>query len=112
MIDSSGSLRSSGFEVIRDFAANLTTRYQAIYYGQEDIRMGVDVFGNGHLVTQPDGTTQIAQALNVMGLTSDLAGVRDTIQGLTWQRGFTNMAQGFHMADVMLGQGGRAEAQS
>jgi len=69
-------------------------------------------FGNGHLNTQPDGTTSIEEAIYVQGLTGDIALVGQKIQELQWAKGFTNMAQGFQMADVMLSQTGRADAQS
>merc|ERR1719210_565652 len=111
-IDGSGSLRQSGFEIVRNFAANLTNRYQSEYYGEEKMRIGVVYFGNGHLNTQPDGTTTIEEALYVQGLTGDLQLVQQKIQAMTWLRGFTNMAQGFHMADVMLAQTGRSDCQS
>jgi hypothetical protein len=111
-IDGSGSLRESGFEVIRDYAANLTTRYESFYYGAEDTKIGVVYFGNGALTSQPDGSTVIADALFVQGLTGDLATVGQKIREQTWLRGFTNMAQGLHMADVVLGQTGRSDAQS
>jgi hypothetical protein len=111
-IDGSGSLRQSGFEIVQNYAANLTTRYQSFYYGNEDMKIGVVYFGNGQLEAQPDGTTNIAEALYIQGLTGDLALVESRIREQTWLRGFTNMAQGFHMADTMLGQTGRAEAQS
>jgi hypothetical protein len=111
-VDASGSLREPGFEVLRDFSANLTTRYQSRYYGQEDMKIGLVAFGNGHLETQPDGTTTIAEALWMVGLTSDLGAVQQRITEMTWLRGFTNMAQAFHQADVMLAQTGRPDAQS
>jgi hypothetical protein len=111
-IDGSGSLRESGFEIVRNFAANLTTRYQSFYYGSDDMKLGVVYFGNGALTAQPDGTTTIAEALFVQGLTGDLALVESSIRGMNWLRGFTNMAQGLAMADKVLGQGGRSEAQS
>jgi uncharacterized protein YegL len=111
-IDGSGSLRQSGFEVVRNFAANLTTRYQSMYYGAEDMKVGVVYFGNGQLTAQPDGTTTIAEALFVQGLTADLALVEQKIRDMQWLRGFTNMAQGLHMADTVLGQTGREDAQS
>merc|ERR1719169_397140 len=38
--------------------------------------------------------------------------ITSKIDELQWQRGFTNMAQAFQTADVMLGQTGRSEAQS
>jgi hypothetical protein len=112
MIDASGSLKEEGFEIVRDFSANLTDRYKSVYFGIEDMRIGVVLYGNGHLETQPDGTTSISQAIFAQGLTGDLQYVRSVIAGLTWQRGFTNMAQGFGTADTMLGQTGRADAQS
>jgi hypothetical protein len=111
-IDGSGGLRESGFEIIRNYAANLTTKYQSFYFGQEDMKIGVVLFGNGVLTAQPDGTTTIAEAIFVQGLTSDLEIVHSKIMESQWLRGFTNMAQALHMADTMLGQGGRADAQS
>jgi hypothetical protein len=111
-IDASGSLRESGFEIVRTFAANLTARYMDMYYGKEMMRVGVVQFGNGQLEAQPDGTTTAASAIYVQGLTADLSLIRTTIDELTWQRGFTNMAQAFQTADIMLSQTGRAEAQS
>jgi hypothetical protein len=110
--DASGSLREGGFEIVKAFAANLTERYKSFYYGVEDMKLGLVAFGNGHLITQPDGTTNIAEAEFVQGLTGDLELVKAKIEEMTWLKGFTNMAQGFHMADVMLGQTGRADAQS
>jgi uncharacterized protein YegL len=111
-IDSSGSLRESGFEVVRAFSANLTTKYMDMYYGKEMMKVGVVQFGNGQLEAQPDGTTTAASAIYVQGLTGDMTLVREKIEELQWQRGFTNMAQAFQTADTMLGQTGRASAQS
>jgi hypothetical protein len=76
------------------------------------MKIGVVYFGNGQLTAQPDGSTTIAEAVFVQGLTSDLALVESKIREMNWLRGFTNMAQGFAMADKVLSQGGRAEAQS
>jgi hypothetical protein len=111
-VDSSGSLRESGFEVLRTFAANLTSKYVDMYYGKEMMRVGVVQFGNGQLEAQPDGTTTAASAIFVQGLTADITLVRTKIEELQWQRGFTNMAQAFQTADTMLSQTGRASAQS
>jgi uncharacterized protein YegL len=111
-IDGSGSLREEGFVVVRDFASNLTDKYRDMYYGMEDMKLGIVQFGNGHLSTMPDGTTFIASALAIQGLTFDLASVHSKVSELSWQRGFTNMAQAFKTADTMIGQTGRAEAQS
>jgi hypothetical protein len=107
-IDGSGSLKEPGFEVVRDFAVNLTGRYRAEYFGQDMMQVGALIFGNGHVL--PDNT--ITPALIVQGLTADLAMVGSRIQELQWQRGLTNMAQAFTLADTMLTQGGRSYAQS
>jgi hypothetical protein len=111
-IDGSGSLRQSGFEVVRNFAANVTDRYQSMYYGHEDMKLGIVEFGNGDLEEGADGITTVKKALYVQGLTGDMAFVRSQVESLQWLRGFTNMAQGFQTADVMLGQTGRPDAQS
>lgn len=71
------------------------------------MQVGVVLFGNGHLLS--DGTIQ--SAINVVGLTSDMASVHEAIMSTKWQGGFTNMAQAFVLADVML-QAGRGDAQS
>jgi hypothetical protein len=112
MVDGSGSLKKSGFDVVKNFVVNLTQKYEAEYYGRKAMKLGVALFGNGHLITAPDGSTSVQPATNVQGLTSDFDELRTKIAALTWQRGFTNMAQGFTLADTMLSQGGRPSAQS
>merc|ERR1719230_1617473 len=72
------------------------------------MQVGALVFGNGHL--EPDGT--IRNALNVHDLTTDIGAVKTAIEGLTWQKGFTNLAQAFALSDKMLTEGGRSDAQS
>jgi hypothetical protein len=111
-VDGSGSLKEPGFEIVRAFSANLTMRYRAMYFGNEAMQLGLCLFGNGHLEPQPDGTTTIAAAQMVQGLTADIDVVRQAITELTWARGFTNMAQAFGTADTMLSQRGRPDAQS
>lgn len=111
-LDGSGSLKEDGFEILRQFTVNLTMRYKPEYAGQKCMKIGVVLFGNGRLVTSPDGSTTVSPAINVEGVTEDLSLVRQKISGLKWQRGFTNMAQGLTLADHMLSQGGRPDAQS
>merc|ERR1719219_1159975 len=111
-LDASGSLKENGYEIVRGFAVNLTKRYKSKYYGAPAIKMGVALFGNGHLIELPGGGTTIQAAINLQKLTFDLAAVGTKIAETKWQRGFTNMAQAFATADTMLGQGGRPEAQS
>merc|ERR550539_124822 len=77
------------------------------------VKMGVSLFGNGHLVEMKDGSgTTIEPAINLGGLTFDLEEVGKKIKETKWQRGFTNMAQAFATADTVLSQGGRPDAQS
>jgi len=105
-------LKEDGFAVMRTFAANLTNKYKPKYFGKAAMKIGIVLFGNGRLIQTPEGGTSIEPAINIQGLTDDLDLVRQEIGKLKWQRGFTNMAQGFTLADTMLSQGGRAGAQS
>merc|ERR1740123_2400147 len=113
-LDASGSLKQKGYEAVKNFAVNLTKRYKAKYFGAPAIKMGVTLFGNGKLIELNDGSggTTIQSAIKLQPLTFDLAEVGKKISETKWQRGFTNMAQAFSAADIMLGQGGRDEAQS
>jgi hypothetical protein len=111
-LDASGSLREKGYDIVRAFAANLTDKYKSKYFGEAAIKMGVSLFGNGHLIDMPRGGTTIKPAINLQGLTFDLPAVKTQIQETKWQRGFTNMAQAFTTADTILSQGGREDAQS
>jgi len=97
---------------VRQFAVNLTRKYRAKYFGAPAAKIGVSLFGNGHLIEMGDGGTTIAPAINLQGLTFDLEVVRSKIAETKWQRGFTNMAQALSTADIILSQGGRPEAQS
>jgi Mg-chelatase subunit ChlD len=107
-VDSSGSLRESGFETVKKFVANFTGRYQAEYFGAEAMRVGVILFGQGSV--QEDGT--ITPAEMVSELTDDIPSLKEKIEALKWQKGITNMAQAFTLADRMLREKGRGEAQS
>jgi len=111
-LDASGSLKEKGYEIVRGFAANLTKRYKSKYFGAPAIKMGVALFGNGHLIEMAGGGTTIKPAINLQPLTFDLEQVGTKIKETEWQRGFTNMAQAFATADTILSQGGRPEAQS
>merc|ERR1719409_1303154 len=107
-IDASGSLREDGFKIIKDFAAGLIDKYMGKYYGYEDMRIGVAQFGNGEIMD--DGT--VSDALHIQKLTSDMAKVKSSIEGLAYKKGFTNMAQAFTMAEKMFLLGGRKRAMS
>jgi hypothetical protein len=107
-IDSSGSLRESGSDALRDFASLFVSKLRGKYYGSDAMKVGVIQFGNGEI--EEDGT--VAPAINAQPLTEDMASVKTAIEGLQWQKGFTNMAQALTLADTMLQQGGRPHAQS
>jgi len=109
LIDSSGSLREEGYAVVRNFAANLTDRYASSFKGDNDrIRLGAVLFGNGHL----GPNSIISPAIRLSDIGNDTHSVKNDILATKWQRGFTNLAQGFVLADTLLQQKGRAAAQS
>merc|ERR1719310_2658300 len=107
-IDSSGSLRESGFTIVKGFAAKLIENYKGEYFGYEDMRIGVVQFGNGKI--QADGT--VSNAIMVKEPTSTMADVKTAIEGMTYKKGFTNMAQAFTVAERMFMLYGRKQAQS
>jgi hypothetical protein len=112
-IDGSGSLRESGFKIIRDFAADLIDRYKSKYFGADAVQIGVVQFGQGEVMD--DGT--ISPAEKVIDLTATLTGtagtsVKEKIKALEWKKGFTNMAQALVLAEKMFLSHGRQKAQS
>merc|ERR1719517_155406 len=106
-LDGSGSMKQDGFDAVKDFALNLTSKYRNTYYGVEDMRIGLVLFGNGEYFD--NGT--VSAALEVVSITSDIDSVSTAIEGLEWQRGFTNMMQALQVADNMFAEG-RDDAQS
>jgi hypothetical protein len=111
-IDASGSLKKEGFETLKTFATNLTARYRGQYFGMQDMKIGIALFGQGKIVNLPNGQTTITPAKNMLALTDDMDKVKKKIEELPYQGGFTNMAQAIALSDVMLSQGGREDAQS
>merc|ERR1719482_608177 len=107
-IDGSGSLRESGWKILKDFAAKYVDKCKGMYYGAVDMKIGVVQFGNGEIM--PDGS--IANALEISGLSNDLTKVKAAIEGMSFQKGFTNMAQAFILAEKQFLLGGRKMAQS
>jgi len=107
-IDGSGSLRASGFEILKGFSASLIERYKGEYYGYEDMKIGVVQFGNGEIL--PDGSIQDAK--EIIGLTKDMGKVKAAIQEMSFLKGFTNMAQAFTKVEKLILLDGRPKAQS
>lgn len=107
-IDSSGSLGKNGHKTILHFADRLVQRFSGMHYGGEAMKVGIVQFGNGMI----EANDTISRAINVQPLTTDMDLLTAGIRGLTWKKGFTNMAQALTLADTMLTQGGRFDAQS
>jgi len=119
MLDGSGSVKEDGFNVIRNFAVNYTKSMEPSYSEQEKVKLGCVLFGQGELIETSNviyGTQipemGIAPAEMVSHLTFEHESLRTTMMGLAWQKGFTNLAQGFVEAKNVIDQGGRMPAQS
>jgi len=107
-VDGSGSVNAENWKLVINFTGQLLKRYKAKYYGQEQVHIGVVEFGNG--VIEDDGS--ISKAVLVMELSDDLAAVKTAVAGMEHQKGFTNLAQGFKLAQKLLQQRSRKDAQS
>jgi len=107
-VDGSGSLQESGFKVLTAYVGKLLERYETEYFGQQAVKLGIVLFGNG--VIMPDGKT-VSPAINAQKLTFDMDAVKSTVSGLPFKKGFTNMAQAFAMAEDMFTKGSRKNAQ-
>jgi len=119
-IDGSGSVNAENWLLITNFTGELLKRYQATYYHAPAVRLGVTLYGNG--VIEADGT--ISKAILVSELVGSeegaFAAVKEAVAKMAqdgWRKeakmkGFTNMAQGFVLAEKLLQQRGRKDAQS
>lgn len=121
-IDGSGSVKSKGFRILKNFAAALVTKYRGEVEemvendetGEEELKnviatqVGVIQFGNGKLLEN----NVVGPADVVKPLDNNIAASKDAIKGLSWRKGFTNMAQAFTGAESVFLNGGRKHAQS
>jgi len=107
-LDGSGSVRESGFKIIKAYAETLLKRYQMQYFGESAMRIGIMLFGNG--IIMPDGKT-VSPARNLQKLTGSMDQVTAAVSGAPFKKGFTNMAQAFSMAEDMFIKGARKDAQ-
>jgi hypothetical protein len=94
-IDGSGSMTDSGFTILREFGSKFAERLQG---GADEVRAGVVQFGNGQL----DNDGVVSDAILALSLSTDIDSVSSTITGLTFQQGFTNLAQGAIKARDLL----------
>lgn len=104
VIDGSGSLTEAGFTVMKEFASKLVDRFRPTAYDREAVKVGVVQFGNGRL--EPSGgyggVGLVSDAILGQGLSSDMAATKAVIEGLVWEPGFTNLAQGVLKASILL----------
>lgn len=129
-IDGSGSVTEKGFDVLKEFAQKVVSRFRGEVEQTPDwemhseaeeggegppkpemvpaVQAGVIQFGNG--VLGDDGS--VSGATIVSGISNDIPAAGAAIEGLTWQKGFTNLAQVFTAADSVFMNGGRKSAQS
>merc|ERR1719217_510085 len=89
-VDGSGSVNAESWDLVKNFTGELLKRYKGVYYGDEAVHIGVALFGNGAI--EEDGT--ISKALLISELVDDIAAVKDAVEDMERQKGFTNMAQG------------------
>jgi len=87
-VDVSGSLRKSGFETVTNFVKDLTSLYSL---GENFTNFGILEFSNEGKIVQP--------------LTEDNAELDAGVGKINFQRGITNMAQGFSLAKTILMEG-------
>merc|ERR1719181_2673244 len=97
-VDGSGSVRENGFNILKNYALDLLTKYHSEYFGHEAMKIGLIEFGNG--IIMGDGVT-VSPAMNVHTLSSDLGSVKTALEGMVQKKGFTNMAQAFALAETM-----------
>merc|ERR1719162_1332378 len=111
-VDGSGSLMEDGFKTLKKYTKTLLKRYETKYFGQDAMKIGIVLFGNGVLVTDvASGGEIVAPALNKQSLTADMVAVNKAVDDLPYKKGFTNMAQAFSMAEDMFIKGSRKSAQ-
>jgi len=107
-VDGSGSVQSAGFDILKTYTETVVSRYQTKYYGRNKVKIGICQFGNGEIMA--DGKS-ITPAINVQALTFSKNAVLTAVKGMTFKKGFTNMAQAFATAENMFTQKSRRSAQ-
>merc|ERR1719181_2283648 len=115
-LDGSGSLRESGYDVLKNFAIMLVGKMRSGIYGHGATNVGVVQFGNGKLEKKKDESGKEIDVISPGKLVSELSGDLDDvaakIEKTKWERGFTNMAQAFPTAAMITQNSGRASAST
>jgi hypothetical protein len=108
-VDGSGSIRDTGFKILKTFVSKFLDRYETQYWGNDAVKLSIVLFGNG--VIMPDGKS-VSPAIIRQPLTFDMAAVKTAVNDLPFKKGFTNMAQAFAAAETAFTQGSRRGSQS
>jgi uncharacterized protein YegL len=106
-IDGSGSFTEKGFKVLQSYALEIVKRLRSEAFGREAVHLGIVQFGNGKV--SADGL--VSDASEALGLTPDLAAAETALRGLTFQRGFTNLAQAMLKSKDVLAGSERVSAE-
>merc|ERR1719324_906585 len=105
-LDGSGSLREEGYDTLKTFAIEYIKLMKKEAYGNPAVRVGAIQFGNGMILKQKGTTdTLVSGAKKIASLNGDLKKVEEKIKATVWEKGFTNLAQVFAMADTMFMSG-------
>jgi hypothetical protein len=107
-VDGSGSVSEESWKMVVNFTGQILERYQADYYGMEKMRIGAVQFGNGEV----DAEGKVSKAIKIGEITSDLKTLKADVAKMKHLQGFTNLAQAFSMAEVLLTREGRKTAQA
>merc|ERR1719482_1236324 len=85
----------------------LLARFKTSAYGNSAVSVAVIQFGNGKL---DDVSKVVSDAATISPLSTDLKEVKESIKGMHWSKGFTNMAQAFMKASAILQRSPRKKA--
>jgi len=105
VLDGSGSLTEDGFKIMQTFAVTILDKLRPKAFEKDAVQVAVVQFGNGKLEDNGGGlggVGTVSDAILGQGFSGDMEATRETITALTWQRGFTNMAQGIAKAGILL----------
>lgn len=107
-IDSSGSITQTGFDIMKTYAAKVVRRMKSEAYGHEALRVAVVQFGNGKL----GDNNIVSDAIVASPMDAEMEATASAIEGLKFQKGFTNMAQAVIKARTLLQSSARSGSQS
>jgi hypothetical protein len=108
-VDGSGSVKESGFEILKNFTGELLKRFLPDAHGVTAMKVGIILFGNGEILD--DGSIQPAEEImELRGGSEGFKAAKEKVAGMKHARGFTNMAQAIAKAGQMSQIGGRLGA--